>query len=219
MEVYFKISVWILCWLIIKGIFYAFSNKGFLYIKQYKSITLYFILASLVVYWIFQTDITFLVSRVNTQDVILLTIFFIVISSIYLLSPLLFTKKQLDSNALALTKMDIRYLFAKSFEIIFQQLLIIALVAILRQTGVEDVLIYLIFSLLFGFLHLPLMKIRGKRFGIYFSIAAFISGFLFPYLIIHVHEGFIYSYMAHWGFYIGTGILYNLLTKKKSINI
>lgn len=213
MEIYFKILVWILCWIFIKGIFYAFSKKGFLYIKQYKGITLYFFLASIVVYWIFQTDITFLVSKVNIQDVILLTIFFIVISSIYLISPLIFTKKQLDSNALALTKMDLRYLFAKSFEIVFQQLLIIALVSILKHAGIETLFIYITFSVLFCSLHLPLMKIRGKRFGMYFSIAALISGFFFPYFITHFSNGYVYSYMLHWGFYLVTGFIYNVRKK------
>lgn len=218
MEIYFKITVWILCWVIIKGTFYAFSNRGFLYIKQYKLITIYFIFSSIIVYLLFQKDITFFVSDISIQESFVLAVFFVIISSMYLLSPLLFTKKQLDSNALALTKMDIRYLFAKSFEIVFQQLLIIALVSILKHANIETLFIYITFSLLFGSLHLPLMKIRGKRFGMYFSIAAFISGFLFPYFIIRFSNGYVYSYMLHWGFYLVTGFIYNV-RKKMLTNI
>jgi hypothetical protein len=109
--------------------------------------------------------------------------------------------------------MDIRYLFAKSFEIVFQQLLIIALVSILKHADIETLFIYITFSLLFGSLHLPLMKIRGKRFGMYFSIAAFTSGFFFPYFIIHFSNGYVYSYMLHWGFYLVTGFIYNVQKK------
>lgn len=218
MEIYFKILVWVLCWVVIKGVFYIFSNRGYLYIQQYKLITIYFILSSTSVYWLFQKDILFLVSQITSKDISLLSIFLTCIAGVYLISPIVFTHKQLAANALALTKMDLRYLFAKSFEIVFQQLLIIALVSILMQFGITNLLIYITFSLLFGILHLPLMRIRGKRFGIYFSLAAFISGFLFPYLILHFLSGYIYSYMLHWGFYIITGILYNVLKKKKWIN-
>lgn len=217
MELYSQIIVWIFCWVVIKGIFYAFSNRGYLYIQQYKAITLYFTFSSLIVYWLFQKDIQFFMLSVSSQDVLLLLIFFLSITSIYLISPLLFTKKQLTSNALALTKMDLRYLFAKSFEIVFQQLLILALVGMLKQLRVDDLVIYMTFSLLFGLLHLPLMKIRGKHFGLYFSCAACISGFFFPYLILHFSSGYIYSYMLHWGFYIVTGMGYNALKRKGGI--
>jgi hypothetical protein len=57
-------------------------------------------------------------------------------------------------------------------------------------------------AVLFGGMHV-LLALSGSSF-IYvavFTSAATIAGFIFPYLIVRVRNGLVYSYLLHWGFY------------------
>jgi hypothetical protein len=93
------------------------------------------------------------------------------------------------------------YFLPKSIDILYQQLLIAALVLSLgsrfsvRATSI-------IYTGLFAAAHLLLF------FGGQFSPATYLmllgaiaSGALFPYLLLKVRHGFIYTYAIHWMFY------------------
>lgn len=97
------------------------------------------------------------------------------------------------------------YFLPKSVDILFQQLLVAALVLALsaRNYGIRKISIYC--AALFGTSHI-LLAFGGLPFGyvIRFMVAASIFGFLFPYLILRVPNGFAYSYVVHWVYYAVT---------------
>jgi len=101
--------------------------------------------------------------------------------------------------------MDYRYLVSKSFEVLFQQLVIVALTLLLAATGLSMMGIVLTFLLLFGVLHLPMLLIVGTRLGLAYALAAATFAVVFPVLILRVHDGFVYSYAAHWFAYMLAG--------------
>jgi hypothetical protein len=111
------------------------------------------------------------------------------------------------------------YFLPKSIEVLFQQLLIVALVVELasQKFGLRRISLYC--AGLFGIAHLLLAF--GDVPWIYvirFAVLAALFGLLFPYLILRVPNGFAYSYIVHWAYYaltiimartIGSGTLFN----------
>ncbi len=104
-------------------------------------------------------------------------------------------------------RMDRRYLVSKSFEVLFQQLVIAALTLLLASTGLTMTGIVLAFLCLFGLLHLPMLRLVGRGPGLYYALAATTGAVVFPVLILRVHYGFVYSYTAHWFVYVLAGVL------------
>lgn len=94
------------------------------------------------------------------------------------------------------------YFLPKSIDILFQQLLVVALVLALsaKRYSLRRVSIYC--AAMFGSVHV-LLAFGGVPFGyvIRFMISAAAFGFLFPYLLLRVPNGLAYSYLIHWLYY------------------
>ena len=94
------------------------------------------------------------------------------------------------------------YFLPKSADIVFQQLLIVALTVVLAARSLSLLKISLLTAAMFGGTHVLL--IFGDVPVLYvarFMVSASLFGLLFPYLILRVRHGLAYSYMAHWGYY------------------
>ena len=98
-------------------------------------------------------------------------------------------------------RMDFRYLVPKSFEVLFQQLVIAVLVTLLAETGLPLPGVVLAFLGIFGVLHLPMLLVIGTGPGLYYSVASVTLAAAFPVLIVRLQSGLLYSYAAHWFFY------------------
>ncbi|HET7681484.1 MAG TPA: hypothetical protein VFK79_15275 [Xanthobacteraceae bacterium] len=100
------------------------------------------------------------------------------------------------------------YFLPKSVEILFQQLLIAALVLALAANNYPIPKIAIVCAILFGTTHL-LLGFGGLPFGYVarFAAAAAAFGLLFPHLILRVPNGFAYSYALHWLYYIVTIVM------------
>jgi hypothetical protein len=100
------------------------------------------------------------------------------------------------------------YFLPKSIEILFQQLLIAALVLALAANKFTISTIAIVCALLFGSAHL-LLGFGGLPFGYVtrFAAAAAAFGVVFPHLILRVPNGFAYSYALHWFYYIVTIVM------------
>lgn len=100
------------------------------------------------------------------------------------------------------------YFLPKSIEILFQQLLVVALVLALaaRQFGIRKISI--ICALVFGGAHI-LLAFGGVPLGyvIRFMLSATLFGFAFPYLILRVPNGLAYSYVIHWLYYAASVVM------------
>jgi len=68
--------------------------------------------------------------------------------------------------------LDSKYLFSKGFEIIYQQMLIVVLVFVLKDAGLNLFMITLIFTIVFGFGHLAALVLYKGLFGYFIFIAS-----------------------------------------------
>jgi hypothetical protein len=100
------------------------------------------------------------------------------------------------------------YFLPKSVEILFQQLLVVALVLALAAQDYSVRKIAIISALVFGCTHVLLM-FGGVPLGyvLRFMISATAFGAIFPYLILRVPNGLAYSYMIHWLYYAASVVL------------
>ena len=100
------------------------------------------------------------------------------------------------------------YFLPKSIEILFQQLLIVALVIALAAQGWSIRKISACSALVFGGTHI-LLAFGGVPVGyvIRFMISAAAFGLVFPYLILRIPNGLAYSYMIHWLYYAASVVL------------
>lgn len=107
-----------------------------------------------------------------------------------------------------LPQADPWYFLPKSVDILFQQLLIVALVLSLTEAGRTLRSMSLICGGLFGISHV-LLLLGGAPVGyvVRFTGMATIFGLMFPWLLLRVRNGLGYSYMLHWMFYAGAVIL------------
>lgn len=94
------------------------------------------------------------------------------------------------------------YFLPKSAEIILQQLLVSALAFSFLNSKYSIKTTCMWCAGLFGSAHLLLVFAGPSILYITtFVFSATIAGFIFPYLILKVKNGFMYSYMLHWTFY------------------
>jgi hypothetical protein len=96
----------------------------------------------------------------------------------------------------------IEYLFVKTIEILFQQVLIMLLILTLASYKDDVWFVSKMYALIFGVAHLALIPRLGLVYTTLFFGASLISAFVFPYIVLRIKNGFVYSYMAHWGAYI-----------------
>lgn len=94
------------------------------------------------------------------------------------------------------------YFLPKSVDILFQQLLVLALVLALaaQNYGIGRTSLYC--AILFGGAHV-LLAFGGVPPGYIarFALSAAVFGAAFPYLILRVPNGLAYSYIVHWIYY------------------
>lgn len=94
------------------------------------------------------------------------------------------------------------FFLPKSIDIMLQQLLVVAMVLAfsLQKYSLKTISVWC--ALLFGGAHLLL--VFGKESVQYvalFTLSAVVASFIFPYLILRVKNGLVYSYFLHWLFY------------------
>ncbi len=213
---YFYLLIWIFCWVLSWTGLFLLPKRN--YIKNYILISIYFFLISLILIFIFRKIMEDLSKRLTILSLVLILILFLIIFLTYFFSNK-FVKKPLEFLAkyshVSYLMMDYKYLLSKSFEILYQQILIISLVFILAESGLNLFFITIIFVILFGFGHLPVIKLQKDFFGYFILLAGLCSSFLFPFLILNFKYGFIYTYIAHWLFYSNTGLLFWILESGK----
>jgi len=209
--------VWIFLWIIPFGAFFLLRKKGINYIRFYGITTLLFLMFTFVSV-VFFRNILFPIFKVFTIiPFVFLVLLFIIIILVYhffnkhVKKPLNLMKSNPDQYFLL---MNYKYLFSKSFDILFQQVQILVLVLLLFNSGFSLVKIVIIFSALFGLVHVFNIPLAGKYFGLYYFLASILAGVLFPLLIINFKYGFVYSYILHWIFYLISAILFWLFYKK-----
>jgi hypothetical protein len=104
------------------------------------------------------------------------------------------------------------YFLPKSVEIWFQQVLITTMIVALYQHGLKLRTISIVVAVLFGVFHLSLVFSGNDTFYVArYTIAASAYGFLIPWLMLRVRNGFAWSYALHWGFYAADATIAHLI--------
>lgn len=95
------------------------------------------------------------------------------------------------------------YFLPKSVEILFQQILIAALVLALRDLGLTTGRIALLVALMFGGFHLTLaLAYPNPLYVMRYSVAAALFGALVPWVLLHLRHGFLITFAIHAGYYV-----------------
>jgi len=187
------------------------------YIEKYRLTATFFFLISILVVLVFRSDFYFFIkSSFQVLPFLFLVLLFILNAMAYKYVGMFFPnyKKvfEMDST-LYFTKFDHKYLLSKSFELLYQQIMISLLVVWLAKSNFSLSNIVLIFAFIFGLGHILLFFQIKKSVALFFLIASIISSFVFPFLILKIEWGFVYSYIFHWIFYIIAGFIFIKVNK------
>ncbi|SMX42589.1 hypothetical protein [Actibacterium lipolyticum] len=94
------------------------------------------------------------------------------------------------------------YFLPKTVEILFQQVLLSALVLEMQAQKMSLRQSVILTAVLFGGFHLTLALTDANAFYVTrYTIAATLFGAIYPYLILQRRNGFVYAFSIHWAFY------------------
>lgn len=197
----FEFGILVAAWLGGWGLAFWLLKRGITYVDHYLILSAMFLAISALLVAVFWRRYAPLTSHVAVLPFLVLLLAIVVTVALYTVCPRYFNRpdaliaKHPEEFYL---RMDYRYLVSKSFELLFQQLIIVALTLLLAAAGLTMTGVALAFLGLFGVLHLPMLRIVGKGIGKYYALAAATFAVVFPVLILRVHYGFVYSYAVHW---------------------
>jgi hypothetical protein len=213
-----KLILWLVIWFLVWLTYYFLSNRKMSYVEKYRLTAIFFLLASALILLVFHRDLYFLIkSNFQIIPFLSLILLFVFNSLAYKYVGSFFPnyKKAFElDGTLYFAKFDKKYLLSKSFEILYQQIMISLLSIWLVGSGFYFLTTVFIFALVFGLGHVPLFFYSKKSVGLFFLFASIISSFVFPFLILKVEWGIVYSYIFHWIFYIIAGFVFIRNTKK-----
>lgn len=218
MQSLLDILVWVSLWFITFGLLSVLTKKGITYTQRYGWLIIFFLgCTSLAFFYFWKTVSKVMVKFMATPFIILLFVSILAIMVYY------FSHKHLRRPTKLIEKyphqffikMDYRYLLSKSFDILFQQVMIVILVLWLAQRGFSLSEITPWFVVLFGGIHLLALPLAGKIFGTFYLIASLFGAILFPMLILTVQYGFVYSYVVHFLFYTVSAVFFWLFAEKR----
>ena len=94
------------------------------------------------------------------------------------------------------------YFLPKSIEIYLQQILMAALVVSLAAQKLKPRQIAVVTAVVFGGFHLTLVLNGAHPFYVLrYTVGATLFGAVTPYLMLKMRNGFVYSFLLHWGWY------------------
>jgi hypothetical protein len=192
-------------------------KKNIDFVDKFAITSAYFLVISLLIIFLFKKLFLPLLEEFTIVP-------FIVLVCVYILNIFLyryarrnldFDKKQQEKyHRLFFLSMRYKYMFSKSFEIFFQQTMVVLLTLLLMKAGLSIYFVISFFVLIFTVGHIPIVKLKIGKFSAFYIGASFLAGIAFPLLIIFLNYGFVYSYALHWLFYGVTGFTFRLIFHK-----
>lgn len=205
------IIVWLTVWAVVWIPAFMLFKREMTYINRWIFFSCYFAIASVLSYFVFKTNLSLIFQYDSNFPWGIIIVGYGIILCSYALAPHFFkrpTELIKKSPSEYFIYLDFRTVLPKTTEIIFQQLLIIALTLRLSQEGYSVGGIIVAFAIFFGVVHMGMFKTDPKFWAWFFTISAVISAFIFPVLILKFEYGFVYSFLIHLLFYIPTGVLF-----------
>ena len=148
-----------------------------------------------------------LTTQLTPTPFIVLILVYVVTVALYRVARVSFTRPEqlIERNPYELfLTLDYRYLFSKSFELLFQQIMIVVLILTIHRMTATMIHVIVIYGVIFSLAHLPIYPFIGtneKAFRVFYIVASIASAVLFPLLILKIDCGFVYSYAIHLSFY------------------
>lgn len=94
------------------------------------------------------------------------------------------------------------YFLPKTFEILFQQILIAAMVFAFSRMRLRTITIALLVAGLFGAFHLTLwLSYPNPVYVLRYSVAATLFGTMVPWILLNNRHGFLITFGIHWAYY------------------
>ncbi len=199
---------WMLAWFIAWGVYYALISHEVNYISCPVGTAVYFLSAAVVVLVVYKDLFLTYKALLRPVSWIVPGLALVAGLAIYVVLPLILHPPHaliVKNRDMFFLHLDLRYLFSKLFDILFQQVLIFLLIALLLRRNLSLKNISLLCCGLFGIVHLYLLKQNGLALGGYFVLFSMAAGLTFPFLIVRYRTGLVYTSSLHLLFYVMTG--------------
>lgn len=183
-----EVAIWILIWFLVFGVWNGFF-KWFLERLSYKKFIprgLYFLLSFAIVYY-------------KYENLIILHLSQLIIG--FLIANFVGTLLSLNRNFYREFVKSRFFILFQSFNILFQQAMIISSIVILKNyLGIQYS--HYFYGLFFTIVHLPILFFRKFKLRYLILIYCIFGGFMFSYLILNHPLGIILSFLLHFSLYI-----------------
>jgi len=207
------ILVWFAIWFVVWRVFYGpLARRRINYIDRFQWTAVYFLAVSVSIFLLFRDMLAPLARNPVAAPFVVLAVTSLMQILLYRLAlrNLQRPTELIEDNPREMfLALDYRYLFSKAFEVLFQQIMIVLLIAVTwRETG-SLVVTMVVFAGIFAAAHLPLLKLYGEQsgfFGKIYVVASLVAALVFPVIILKVALGFIYTYAMHSLFFTGLGL-------------
>ena len=197
-----KLIYWFLAWFLGWGGFlWLYHAERFTYIGSPIIIGGYFFVVAVLLYTLFRRDIQQIVSAPTSRIAALCMSVLVVLFGAY-------TLPEHVQSILLWTETDIRFYVSKPFEIVFQQVLIVTLAAILYQECKNRKQSIFYFAGLFFAAHIPMILFFSWQESLFFTAFSLLGGALFSALILWRKDGYVYSFIVHLLFYALIGTMF-----------
>lgn len=100
------------------------------------------------------------------------------------------------------------FFLPKMTELVFQQILITALILSIASFDNNVLFVSLAYMVLFVLGHAFILLETSAGFVGLYALGAMLSAIAFPFLILRVRNGFVYTFMLHWLFYMGLTVYF-----------
>ncbi|MCA9726495.1 MAG: hypothetical protein KC729_02365 [Candidatus Eisenbacteria bacterium] len=202
---------WAASWVLGGAIFVLLVRRGVTYVDYYGVTAIYFALATVAVAVPFRHVLLPLAHQLRPIHAVLLAIVVGLHVWVYRWLPRRIPRPEALIRAyphVYWLRLDPRYNVSKPFEILFQQVLFIALVLILAGTGWNRLVWNGALIVMFGALHVPIIPMVGRYFGLYYLWSSMVAALVFPAVILAAPDGFVYAYLLHWLYYLASSIYF-----------
>ncbi len=202
------IGRWVLAWFVAWGVYYALIAHEVNYISYPLGTAVYFLSATAVVLVLYKDLFLAYKDLLTSASWVIPGLALAAGLASYVVLPLVLSPPyalMVKNHDMFFLHLDVRYLFSKLFDIVFQQVLIFLLIALLLRRKLSLKHISLLCCGLFGLVHLFLLKQNGLALGGYFVLFSMAAGLTFPFLIVRHRTGLAYTSALHLLFYVVTG--------------
>lgn len=198
-------------WVVVGAVFVLLVRHRVNYIDRYPITAAYFALATVVVAIPFRSVLAPLLHEVRPIH----GLFFAVVAGLHILVYRWLPGRMARPETLIRAyphiywlRLDQRYNVSKPFELLFQQTLFVTLVLLLDRSGWPRIGWNMLLLGLFASLHIPIIPLVGRYFGLYYLGSSIVGAILFPAVILSRPDGFVYSYLLHWLYYLASSIFF-----------